>query len=124
MADKIALLGSGFIGRSWAIAFSRAGYEIGLHDPTPGAVDAALAFIDEMLEDLAKNDLLNGHSPAAVRGPSSTSTSAARRGSDTISIRACFQPAATSSFPISARPASLRRRSTRCGKRRSIPSEG
>ena len=59
---------SGFIGRSWAIAFSRAGYEIGLHDPTPGAVDAALAFIDEMLEDLAKNDLLNGHSPAAVRG--------------------------------------------------------
>jgi L-gulonate 3-dehydrogenase len=68
MADKIALLGSGFIGRSWAIAFSRAGYEIGLHDPTPGAVDAALAFIDEMLEDLAKNDLLNGHSPAAVRG--------------------------------------------------------
>ena len=68
MADKIALLGSGFIGRSWAIAFSRAGYEIGLHDPTPGAVDAALAFIDEMLEDLAKNDLLNGHSPATVRG--------------------------------------------------------
>jgi L-gulonate 3-dehydrogenase len=67
MADKIALLGSGFIGRSWAIGFARAGYEIALHDPTPGAVEAALSFIDEMLEDLAKNDMLGGQAPATVR---------------------------------------------------------
>ncbi|MGD9538833.1 MAG: 3-hydroxyacyl-CoA dehydrogenase [Alphaproteobacteria bacterium] len=68
MAQKIALIGSGFIGRSWAIAFSRAGYDIALYDPANGAVDAALRFIDEVLDDLDKNDLLNGESPSKIRG--------------------------------------------------------
>src|SRR5262245_27216485 len=67
MADKTAVIGAGFIGRAWAIAFSRAGYDVALHDPEPGAVDAALRFVDEMLEDLARNDLLNGQTPAKVR---------------------------------------------------------
>jgi 3-hydroxyacyl-CoA dehydrogenase len=68
MAEKIALIGSGFIGRAWAISFARAGYEIAMTDPTPGAVEKALDFIAEMLEDLGGNGLLEGQSPATLRG--------------------------------------------------------
>ena len=66
--QKIAIVGSGFIGRAWAISFARAGYAIALWDETPGAVDKALAYIDMLLPDLAANQLLRGASIDAVRG--------------------------------------------------------
>jgi 3-hydroxyacyl-CoA dehydrogenase len=68
MADKIAVIGSGLIGRSWAISFSRAGYQVALHDAAPGAAEAAVGFIDSVLADLDRNGLLGGHTPAAIRG--------------------------------------------------------
>lgn len=64
---KIAIIGSGFIGRAWAITFARAGFDVALADKAPGAPEAALAYIEGVLPDLAANDLLNGASPEAVR---------------------------------------------------------
>lgn len=64
---KIAIIGSGFIGRAWAITFARAGFDVALADQAPGAPEAALAYIEGVLPDLAENDLLNGSSPEAVR---------------------------------------------------------
>ena len=64
---KVAIIGSGFVGRSWAISFARAGHDVALWDADPAAPAAALGFIDAILPDLAANDLLNGASPAAVR---------------------------------------------------------
>lgn len=73
--QKIAIIGSGFIGRAWAISFARAGYAIALWDQQPGAVDKALSYIEMLLPDLAANDLLRGASTGEVRGrmsPAST----------------------------------------------------
>jgi L-gulonate 3-dehydrogenase len=65
---KVAIIGSGFIGRAWAISFARAGHDIVLWDADATAPAAALAYIDTVLPDLAANDLLDGQEPAEVRG--------------------------------------------------------
>ncbi|MFH1558706.1 MAG: 3-hydroxyacyl-CoA dehydrogenase [Pseudomonadota bacterium] len=64
---KIAIIGSGFIGRAWAITFARAGFDVALADQASGAPEAALAYIDGVLPALAENGLLNGDTAAAVR---------------------------------------------------------
>ena len=66
--QKIGIVGSGFIGRAWAISFARAGYTVALWDEEPGAVDKALRYIEMMLPDLAGHDLLHGAGAGDVRG--------------------------------------------------------
>src|SRR5690349_2772066 len=61
-----AIIGSGFIGRAWAISFARAGSPVRLWDQADGASQEALAYISDVLDDLARNDLLNGAAPATV----------------------------------------------------------
>jgi L-gulonate 3-dehydrogenase len=65
--SKVAIVGSGFIGRAWAISFARAGHDVALWDDQPDAPDKALRYIETILPDLAANDLLNGASPADMR---------------------------------------------------------
>ena len=55
---NVALIGTGMIGRSWAICFARAGETVRLYDHVDGAVQAALPSIRAMLDDLAVHDLL------------------------------------------------------------------
>src|SRR5260221_209632 len=66
-AEPIAVVGSGLIGRSWAISFARAGHPVRLYDAAPGAAAAAVTFIDSVIDDLAANGLMNGSTPEAVR---------------------------------------------------------
>ena len=61
-----AIIGSGFIGRAWAISFARAGATVRLWDQADGAAQKAIDYIAGVLDDLAQNDLLNGQTPAAV----------------------------------------------------------
>ena len=61
-----AIIGSGFIGRAWAISFARAGARVRLWDQAADQTAGALAYISGVLEDLARNDLLNGKTPASV----------------------------------------------------------
>lgn len=61
-----AIVGSGLIGRAWAITFARAGCPVRLWDPDPPAGEKAAAFIASVLDDLAANDLLGGNAPSAV----------------------------------------------------------
>ncbi|MGH6925071.1 MAG: 3-hydroxyacyl-CoA dehydrogenase [Propylenella sp.] len=63
---KIAIVGAGFVGRAWAIAFARAGHDVALWDADAEAPRRAIAFAHEVLPDLAACDLLNGRSPADV----------------------------------------------------------
>ena len=65
--SKVAIVGTGFIGRAWAISFARAGHNVALWDVQPNAPADALSYIDAILPDLASNDLLGGRTPAAVR---------------------------------------------------------
>jgi 3-hydroxyacyl-CoA dehydrogenase len=67
MAGKIAVIGAGLIGRSWAIVFARGGYEVALYDAADGAATRALDLIDAALTELAEGGLLRDQTPAEVR---------------------------------------------------------
>jgi len=55
---RVAVVGAGLIGRSWAIVFARAGFDVALYDMAEGAGPAALAFIAERLPELRDAGLL------------------------------------------------------------------
>lgn len=62
---RIAIIGTGLIGRSWAMVFARAGHPVRMWDSQPEAAAAALGIIGERLGDLAAAGLLRD-TPAAV----------------------------------------------------------
>ena len=55
---KIAIVGSGLIGRAWATVFASHGFEVALHDVAAGAAEAARAHIGTNLEELAGHGLV------------------------------------------------------------------
>jgi L-gulonate 3-dehydrogenase len=65
---RIAIVGSGFIGRAWAISFARAGNEVAMWDQSPVATGGARDYIAGVLGDLEANGLLGGQTPDAVLG--------------------------------------------------------
>lgn len=65
---RVSIIGSGFIGRAWAISYARAGNEVVLWDREADAPARALDYIDGVLGTLDENGLLNGNSPADLRG--------------------------------------------------------
>jgi L-gulonate 3-dehydrogenase len=64
----VAVVGAGFIGRAWAIAFARAGLDVALFDREEAALERARAYIAEILPTLGEHDLLDGAAPEAVLG--------------------------------------------------------
>lgn len=65
-AGRIAVVGTGLIGRGWAIVFARAGYETALYDAAEGAVQRALEAIGHSLRDLEAMRLIDSAAAAAV----------------------------------------------------------
>lgn len=63
---QIAIIGTGFIGRGWAIAHARAGNLVTLWDQDPEAGARAKSYISGVLPDLAANGLLPETTPEAV----------------------------------------------------------
>jgi 3-hydroxyacyl-CoA dehydrogenase len=63
----VGIVGSGLVGRAWAVSFARAGHEVRVWDRSAGAADAALQAADATLHDLDAYGLLNGQPVAAVR---------------------------------------------------------
>jgi 3-hydroxyacyl-CoA dehydrogenase len=49
--DRVTVIGAGFIGRSWAVVFARAGYEVALYDPSEAQRDGAMPAIRRFVED-------------------------------------------------------------------------
>jgi L-gulonate 3-dehydrogenase len=66
MTSKITIVGTGLVGRAWAIVFARAGHPVSIFDPLDGASQKALGLIEANLPDLATANLLRGDTPAAV----------------------------------------------------------
>lgn len=57
MTENIAaIVGTGLIGRSWAIVFARAGWTVRLFDPVAGATAVAAKWIDATLLDDVQDD--------------------------------------------------------------------
>ncbi|RUT84155.1 MULTISPECIES: 3-hydroxyacyl-CoA dehydrogenase [unclassified Mesorhizobium] len=63
---NVAIVGSGFIGRAWAISFARAGHDVRMWDQLPTATGGARDYIAGVLGDLAANDLLRGQQAGDV----------------------------------------------------------
>ena len=55
---KVALIGCGLIGQSWAISFLNAGFDVSLFDPVEGITVQAKENIKAKLRDLQNNGLL------------------------------------------------------------------
>jgi L-gulonate 3-dehydrogenase len=64
---RVAIIGTGLIGRSWAIVFARAGWDIALYDRIAGAADQALAQIANDLAELKSLDLIDDVNGTAKR---------------------------------------------------------
>ena len=56
---KVAIIGCGLIGQSWAVNFLSAGFSVSLFDPIEGVVEAAKKEIKEKLDVLKTNGLIN-----------------------------------------------------------------
>ncbi|MFI5011356.1 MAG: 3-hydroxyacyl-CoA dehydrogenase [Hyphomicrobiales bacterium] len=63
---RVAVIGSGFIGRAWAISYARAGHHVTLWDEFPEAPRKAMEFIGKAVPELAANGLLGGRTPEAL----------------------------------------------------------
>jgi L-gulonate 3-dehydrogenase len=56
---RIATVGSGFVGRSWAIVFARGGCQVAMHDPIPAALESARDAIHNALIEMEGQGLLD-----------------------------------------------------------------
>lgn len=67
MADMIAIVGAGLVGRAWAIVFARAGLPVRLFDLDTEISGQALKLIASSLDDLATYDLIDATAPVLDR---------------------------------------------------------
>lgn len=65
LKEKIVIVGSGLIGKSWAMLFVGAGYEVKLYDVIKKQVEDALVDIYQRLDALEKVGMLRGKRNAA-----------------------------------------------------------
>jgi len=63
--EKIGIVGSGLIGKSWAMIFASVGYEVMLYDVDPSQVKRALESIASELQEFEKDGTLRGELSAA-----------------------------------------------------------
>jgi 3-hydroxyacyl-CoA dehydrogenase len=64
---RVAIIGSGLVGRAWAMVFARAGWEAALYDSVAGVAEEALGLVGEGLAELAKHGLADDPGAAAAR---------------------------------------------------------
>lgn len=62
---KVAIVGSGLVGKSWAMIFASKGHKVVLYDISQEIVDKALANIQDQLQDLEAENSLRGDLSAA-----------------------------------------------------------
>jgi len=72
--EKIAIIGSGLIGRAWAMVFARAGHPVRLFDAAPEAAQQALALIRAGLEELREFGLIAESAETVAKRVSATAT--------------------------------------------------
>jgi len=58
---RVTVIGGGIVGRSWAIVFSRGGYEVNLYEAIPEVAQSALIWVSDTAKDLEKYGLLRNN---------------------------------------------------------------
>ena len=64
---RVAIIGSGLIGRAWAMVFARAGWDAAMYDAVDGVGDKALGLVAEGLDELARHGLVQDAKGTAAR---------------------------------------------------------
>jgi L-gulonate 3-dehydrogenase len=64
--SRVAVVGCGVVGSSWALVFTRAGFEVVAYDSSQAALDRCAAFVRAALADLAAQGLCESASVDAV----------------------------------------------------------
>ena len=59
MSRRVAIIGMGLIGRSWAVGFARAGARVALWDAMDGIVESSMIQIRQLVSDMEGARLLN-----------------------------------------------------------------
>lgn len=65
--ERVAIVGSGLIGRAWAIVFASGGCDVALYDSGAGVADKARSLVAEGLDELAAHGLVKDAKAAALR---------------------------------------------------------
>jgi len=65
--NRVAIIGAGLIGRSWAIVFAGGGFDVALYDVGLDIAEKARALVTQGLSDLAEQGLINDPKAAAAR---------------------------------------------------------
>ena len=63
---KVALIGTGTLGASWAVVFARAGMTVSVYDADPAAVARVQHFARQAIADLAAQGVEPGGEPESV----------------------------------------------------------
>lgn len=63
---KVALVGAGVVGSSWAIVFARAGYQVSVYDAMQASRERVGAFARSVAEDLASHGLIEKGEVASI----------------------------------------------------------
>ena len=58
--EKVAIIGSGLVGKSWAMIFAAAGYEVSMYDSDPDQLAKVRPDVAKMLESYEKEGVLKG----------------------------------------------------------------
>ena len=66
---KIAIIGSGLIGRAWATVFATHGFDVALHDQTVEIAETAHGHIKKNLDDLDRHGLIKDKKQALAHIP-------------------------------------------------------
>jgi L-gulonate 3-dehydrogenase len=64
---RVAIIGAGLIGRSWAIVFAGAGCDVALYDSSAGVAESAHSLVVEGLSELAEHGLISEPERAHTR---------------------------------------------------------
>jgi 3-hydroxyacyl-CoA dehydrogenase len=80
----VAIVGAGLIGRSWAIVFARAGWDVQITDPSAGQLAAAPRLIRQGLDELQAHGLADDPEAAAQRVSPAASIEEAVRGVELV----------------------------------------
>jgi 3-hydroxyacyl-CoA dehydrogenase len=81
---RVAIVGSGLIGRSWAIVFARGGFDVALWDGEAGVAETARGQVADGLEELARHGLVRDAAGAARRVRVATDLADALTGADFV----------------------------------------
>jgi len=84
VVQRVAVVGTGLIGRSWAVAFARAGREVALYDEVPAIATRARTMIADELANLAEQGLVGDAAHALARVNVSETLSAAVEGAELV----------------------------------------